>query len=65
MYYFSILAVVLLFALFIEWKFKEHLFRSLKARFLCAAIALFSITIWDLYAIPHRHWIFTGKKIDR
>jgi lycopene cyclase domain-containing protein len=63
MYYFSILFFVVALAVFIEWFFKEHLFRSLKARFLCAFIALVSITIWDLYAIPNRHWIFTGRGI--
>ena len=63
MYYFSILIAVVALATFIEWKFKEHLFRSLAARIICGAIALASITLWDLYAIPERHWIFTGKGI--
>jgi len=64
MYYFSVLAFVLALAIFLEWKFKEHLFRSLKARIICAIIALLSITAWDLYAIPRRHWIFTGQGIS-
>ena len=63
MYYFFVLALVLAAALFIEWKFKEHLFHSLKERFIFAALALLSITIWDWYAIPRHHWIFTGKGI--
>ncbi len=64
MYYFSMLFAVIVVAMFIEWKFKEHLFHSLRARILCAVIALASITVWDLYAIPQRHWIFTGKGIS-
>ena len=54
----------MLLATFIEWAFKEHLFRSLHARIFCALIALASITIWDLYAIPQKHWMFTGKGIS-
>jgi lycopene cyclase domain-containing protein len=63
MYYFSVLFLIIVAALFIEWKFKEHLFHSLKERLICTAIALASITIWDWYAIPRDHWIFTGEGI--
>ena len=64
MYYFSVLFAVVALAMCIEWKFKEHLFRSLRPRLICAVIALVSITIWDLYAIPAGHWIFTGRGIS-
>ena len=64
MYYFTVLIFVLLLAVFIEWSFKEHLFHSLKGRVICAVIALISIGIWDLYAIPQKHWIFTGNGIS-
>jgi len=63
MSYLTTLIIVLTSALFIEWFFKEHLFHSLKERMLCVTIALVSITIWDLYAIPRRHWVFPGQGI--
>ncbi len=61
MSYLTILIMVLTSAVFIEWFFKEHLFPSLRGRVICAVIALASITIWDLYAIPRGHWVFTGQ----
>ena len=63
MYYLYILLVVVIAAMFMEWRFQEHLFNSLKGRLICGLIALVSITVWDLYAIPSGHWIFTGKGI--
>lgn len=63
MTYLIILIVTVVLAMTIEIVFKEHLFKSLRSRIICALIALFSITIWDLYAIPNRHWVFTGKGI--
>lgn len=63
MTYLVILIVAVILAMTIESVFKEHLFKSLRGRIICALIALFGITIWDLYAIPNGHWIFTGKGI--
>lgn len=63
MYYFSVLFIILTVAVFIEWHFKEHLFHSLKERLICTVLALASITIWDWYAIPRDHWVFTGRGI--
>ena len=63
MTYFVILIAVVILAMVIESVFKEHLFKSLGGRIICALMALVAITIWDMYAIPNRHWIFTGKGI--
>lgn len=63
MTYLIILIVVVILAMAIESIFKEHLFKSLKGRIVCALIALFSITLWDLYAIPAHHWVFNGRGI--
>ncbi|MBI1838915.1 MAG: lycopene cyclase domain-containing protein [Candidatus Colwellbacteria bacterium] len=63
MSYITILIIVLVSGVSIEWFFKEHLFHSLRGRIICAVIALASIAIWDLYAIPRGHWVFTGQGI--
>ncbi|MEK7151354.1 MAG: lycopene cyclase domain-containing protein [Patescibacteria group bacterium] len=63
MTYLVILIIVVGLAMTIEVVFKEHLFKSIRGRIICALIALASITIWDLYAIPGGHWIFSSKGI--
>ena len=49
--------------IFLEIKFKEHLFRHLKARLFWALFWLAVTLLWDVYAVPNRHWVFTGKGI--
>jgi len=62
MYFYFVSALILLtIGLLLEYFYHEHLFRHLKARIMWALVFLFIGTVWDQYAIPHRHWIFTGN----
>lgn len=64
MFFYSFSAIILLMCgIAIEIVFREHLFRHRSARIMWALIFLFIGTVWDQYAIPHEHWIFTGKGI--
>lgn len=63
MYYPVVLILILAIAIIIERYFKEHLWHSFKERLICTIIALTSILIWDYYAIPRKHWVFSGEGI--
>ncbi|MBL8030369.1 MAG: lycopene cyclase domain-containing protein [Candidatus Doudnabacteria bacterium] len=64
MYFYFVSALILLvFGLIVEFIYREHLFKHLKARLVWALVFLFIGTLWDQYAIPNGHWVFTGKGI--
>lgn len=43
-----------------EWKFRLHLYRSLKQRIIITLHIFILGMIWDYYATYHQHWIFPG-----
>lgn len=64
MFYYTLTAATLLVvALFLEIKYKEHLFKFWKERIFWILISLMVGIPWDMYAIPREHWIFTGRGI--
>lgn len=64
MYFYVVSAAILLaIGVSLEIIFREHLFKHLKARLVWALVFLFIGTLWDQYAIPTEHWVFTGKGI--
>jgi lycopene cyclase domain-containing protein len=64
MFFYSLSGLVLLAAgITLEYIYREHLFRHLKARIMWALVFLFIGTVWDQYALVARHWVFTGKGI--
>ena len=60
MQYISILLIYLLIAVFIEWKFRIHLYHSIRERIFISLFFLILGVIWDTYAVANRHWIFPG-----
>ena len=63
MFYIISVFILLIIGITLEFFFKEHLFHFLKARIMWALVFLVVGTIWDTYAIPNGHWVFTGKGI--
>ena len=60
MEYFIILMIILLFTIFVEFKYHIHLYHSMKERVIVTLnIFIFGI-IWDFYATYRSHWIFPG-----
>ena len=64
MFFYLISATILLVAgLLIEHIYREHLFRTLKARIMWSLVFLFIGTVWDQYGIYNHHWDFPGQGI--
>ncbi|KKQ08198.1 MAG: Lycopene cyclase [Parcubacteria group bacterium GW2011_GWB1_36_5] len=58
--YLTILLVVLIVTVFIEFKYHIHLYHSRKERlFVTLNIFLFGM-FWDYFAVYRQHWIFPG-----
>lgn len=60
MEYFIILMIVLTITLFIEIKYKIHIYHSLKERLIVTFNIFIVGMIWDYYATYRSHWIFPG-----
>ena len=56
-----VLIILLLIAVFIEWKYHVHLYHSRKERFIISGIFVIVGVLWETIAISRGHWIFTGK----
>ena len=61
MEYLLILLIILLIAFLVEWKYRIHLYRSMKER-LIVTLTLFLVgLIWDYYAVYRKHWSYPGN----
>ncbi len=58
MNYVTILFLLLLSAILIEWKFHIHLYKSRRERVLITLVFFIIGIIWDSYAIHAGHWSF-------
>lgn len=58
MNYLFILILLFLSAVFIEWRYHFHLYKTRKERFLIILIFFVIGVIWDTYAIKNGHWSF-------
>ena len=61
MEYLSILICFLLLAIFLEWKFRVHLYNSKKERIITTLIIFVIGSVWDTYAVSREHWVFPGN----
>jgi lycopene cyclase domain-containing protein len=61
MEYFLILMVFLFTALFLEWKFRVHIYHSRKERILTTVTILIIGIVWDYFATWRQHWVFPGN----
>lgn len=61
MEYFLILMGFLALAVFLEWKFKIHIYHSRKERIITSVVLLIIGTAWDYFATWRQHWIFPGN----
>lgn len=58
MEYISILSFLLLLTIFLEWKYKVHLYHSAKERFIIVGVFFIVGAVWDYFAITRGHWNF-------
>ncbi len=61
MEYLIVLLVLLLLAVFIEWKYKIHLYHSRKERYFVILFFFIFGILWDHLAIWRGHWSFDGS----
>lgn len=61
MEYLYILLFFLALALFLEWKFRVHLYNSKKERIITTLVIFVIGVVWDSFAVSRQHWIFPGK----
>ncbi|TSC69940.1 MAG: lycopene cyclase [Parcubacteria group bacterium Gr01-1014_46] len=59
--YLLILLFFLLVALFLEWKYRIHLYNSKKERLIITFILFFIGIVWDNFAVWRGHWSFPGN----
>lgn len=59
--YLLILVALFLIAIFLEYKFHMHLYKSRKERIIITIIFLAFGIIWDSFAVWRGHWTFTGS----
>jgi lycopene cyclase domain-containing protein len=60
MEYLIILLVLLAVGLFIEWKYRVHLYHSRKERIIVTLVFFVIGVLWDSFAIFRGHWDFPG-----
>lgn len=60
MSYISILCLFLVVAVILEFYYHPHIFDSLKERVVWTLIILVIGITWDVYAVLHQHWVFSG-----
>ncbi len=58
--YIFFLSIFFLSALFLEFRFRIHLYRSLKERLIVTFFFFVVGVAWDTYAVTSKHWIFPG-----
>ena len=58
--YAAILLFFLAVAVFLEIKYKIHLYHSLKERIIFPLGVMTLSVIWDYFAVSRQHWIFPG-----
>lgn len=63
MEYLIILSTLFLFAVFLEWKFRIHLYQSRKERFVISFIFFLIGLSWDWWSTSRGHWIFDFDKL--
>ncbi len=63
MSYLSILIIIFLLTLFFEFKFRIHLYHSMKERIAVTLTILLFSMLWDYYAVSHSHWVYPGTGI--
>lgn len=60
MEYLLILMVFLASAIFIEWKYKVHIYHTRRERFIITGIIFLVGIAWDYFATWRGHWSFQG-----
>ena len=55
-----ILVVILIVTLIIEFRYKIHLYHSIKERIIVTMNIFIFGMIWDYYATYRSHWLFPG-----
>lgn len=63
MSYLQILIILVLVSVFLEWKYKIHLYKSRKERFLIPTVFFVIGVIWDWYATANGHWNFNFENL--
>ena len=58
--YLLILLLFLASALFMEWKYKFHLYHSQRERIIISLHFFIIGILWDYFAVWRQHWIFPG-----
>ncbi|MFA6271601.1 MAG: lycopene cyclase domain-containing protein [Patescibacteria group bacterium] len=58
MNYLSILVIILLISVFLQWKFKFRIYNSWKQRIITILILLIVGIAWDSFAVYSHHWYF-------
>jgi lycopene cyclase domain-containing protein len=61
MEYLIILTVLLSITLFLEWRYKIHLYDTLGERLLTPQVFLLFGVAWDSWAVHRGTWTFSGK----
>ena len=63
MSYLQILILLVVISVFLEWKYRIHLYKSRKERFLIPVVFFIVGLIWDWYATINNHWNFNFKNL--
>jgi len=61
MEYLIILIILLLISIFLEWKYRIHLYQSKKERLWIPIIFFIIGVLWDSWAVYRGHWNFEGQ----
>ncbi len=64
MEYISILLLLLISAITLEYKYKVHLYHSRKERFLIVGLFFIIGVAWDHLAVYRSHWNFPGNGLS-
>ena len=59
--YIIVLLLFFLSALYLEWKFRIHLYKTQRERVVISILFFLVGVIWDTYAVASKQWIFPGK----
>lgn len=61
MEYIIILAILFLFSIFLDFKYRIKLYNSRKERILIPILFFIVGFVWDTYAVYRGHWTFEGS----
>ncbi len=61
MEYFLILIGFLSLGIFLEWKFRIHIYHSRKERIVTTLTIFLIGMVWDYFATWRQHWVFPGS----